>query len=216
MPIPNCGPTQHTTLRRIVVRAPKHSHVCEYMGTRNRENLLLTQYRWSDGTLLVSSSTSQLRLLQVRNRIDTHSTLAKWERQLGRRDLAEVWQATWLKYRLAAKNIFLWQFVYHVPATNRWRLPDRPASYPATWCQKCRLNVPKDVYHCIWDCLNSKECWQWCASILAWVSQGQHRGCRLLSSHVLIAESIPDEWDTPDRLWYTMRAIHHMLDYLEG
>lgn len=66
MPIANRGPNQQVGLRRIVVRAPSHSNLKIVVGSWIRETLLCTQYRWQDGTLLLNSSTAQLRILQIR------------------------------------------------------------------------------------------------------------------------------------------------------
>lgn len=118
-----------------------------------------------------------------------------------------MWLETWINCRLAAENTFLWQLIYRIPATNRWRHPDRNATDPDTWCPRCQLNTPEDVFHCIWDCRKSQECWQWCSTILRWTSTSRQQDIRLLPAQVFIADNLPVAWETPARLWHTLRAV---------
>lgn len=130
-PIVKCRPPADAHLQRIIVRAPWHSGRLFHLGRWHRERLMITQYRWQDGTPLLHSSTAQLRLLQVHGQAAAHSALHKWNRQLGTPVPDEIWISTWLPFRSAAENT-LWQLVYRIPATNHWRHPDRPASDPDT------------------------------------------------------------------------------------
>lgn len=118
-----------------------------------------------------------------------------------------VWQLTWIEFRSAAENTFLWQLIYRIPATQRWRFPDRPSTDPETWCSRCNLQVTEDIFHCIRDCHKSRQCWDWCAALLSWVSPGTQAAIQLQPEHVLIAAALPQAWETPDRLWQTIRAI---------
>lgn len=85
---------------------------------------------------------------------------------------SNVWSLTWMEYRSAAENTFLWRLLYRILATQRWRFPDRPASDPEMWCTRCSLHVTEDLFHCIWNCPMSRQCWDWCAALLSWVSTG--------------------------------------------
>lgn len=106
-----------------------------------------------------------------------------------------------------SENNFLWQMIYRMPATNKWRFPARPSSDPDTWCVRCQQQCPKDLLHCMWACPNANRCWMWCAELLAWLSVTPQGGLQLNPAHILIAEALPHEWDTPVRLWHTIRAI---------
>lgn len=205
--IANCRPGAHRRLRRILVRTPAHSTTRIYLGPWRRDRVLTSQYQWTDGTSLHNSSTSQLRLLQVHIQPGGHGALEKWNVQLGSRIPDSLWEVTWMTYRSAAENTFLWQLLYRIPATNKWRLPDRPALDPDTWCPRCPSNTPEDSFHCIWACPASRECWTWCASILSWVSYGRQLPIQLQPAHVFIAEELPQNWKTPVRFWHTLRAI---------
>lgn len=114
---------------------------------------------------------------------------------------------TWLAYRSAAENTFLWQLLYRIPATNKWRFPRGDANDPDTWCNRCQLNLQEDIYHCIWGCSASSECWIWCSKLIAWISARQARGVQLTAAHVLVGELLPDHWDTPSCCWHTLRAV---------
>lgn len=206
-PIAKCSPPIHAQLHRIMVRAPWHSGRLFHLGRWQREHLMLNQYDWQDGTSMLHSSTAQLRLMQVHGQAAAHRALQKWNRQLGTPVPDEIWTSTWLPYRSAAENTFLWQMIYRIPATNHWRLPDRPASDPDTWCPRCDLHVLEDTLHCIWACVESRKCWDWCSSILAWVTERPRHRIQLEPANVLIAVALPAAWDTPARLWHTLRAI---------
>lgn len=118
--ITNRRPGPNTRTRRIIVRTPAHSSlrfhtfICPWW----RDRVLITQYCWEDGTMILNSSTSQLRLLQVHALNDRHGALGKWTAQLGRPVPESLWQLTWINYRSAAENTFLWQLIYRIPATN--------------------------------------------------------------------------------------------------
>lgn len=207
MRIANCRPGINTKLRRILVRAPAHSAARVHLGPWRRDRLMISQYNWTDGTSLQNSSTSQLRLLQVYLHPSGHGALTKWNGQLGHQIPDALWQVTWITYRSAAENTFLWQLIYRIPATNKWRLPDRSATDPDTWCPRCPLRTPEDSFHCIWACPASRECWEWSSSIISWVSQGRQQGIQIQPVHIFIAEELPQIWDAPVRLWHTLRAI---------
>lgn len=207
IPTRNQPPESGDRLHRIVVRKPSQSGQRLHFGMWNRHNVILVQYQWQDGNTLIHSSTGQLRRMVTRHQMSPHAALHKWHNQLGTPVPSDVWQLTWIDFRSAAENTFLWQLLYRIPATQRWRLLGRPATDPETWCSRCNLQVTEDLFHCIWDCPTSRQCWEWCSSILSWVSPGTQAPIRIQPAHVLIAAALPQAWDTPDRLWKTFRAI---------
>lgn len=50
-PTRHCCPGQHIVLHRIMVGSPRQAHLRLYLGTWRGDDPL-TQYNWSDGTLL--------------------------------------------------------------------------------------------------------------------------------------------------------------------
>lgn len=211
VPITNCLPTRDNNLERVLVRSPKFSSSYLHMGRWNRDRHLLTQYKWRDGTVIIHSSIAQLRILQTTERPQIHNALHKWARQLACTIPAEIWHVTWtrtwISYRSAAENTFLWQILYRIPTTNKWRFPRENADNPETWCTRCQLQVQEDVYHCIWACPASRGCWSWCSSMISWISASQPRGTQLTPAQVLVGENLPDQWETPVRFWHTLRAV---------
>lgn len=207
VPIQSYRPAQEVRLRRIIVRSPSHSSRRIRLGTWQHNQAMSTQYKWTDGTQLVNASTSQLRLLQVQSTAAPHGALNKWAAQLGRPISGTLWLDTWIPYRSAAENTFLWQMIYRIPATNKWRLPGRLANDAETLCPRCSRQTPEDTYHCLWDCPSSQICWAWCSSLLKWLSTGQPPNTTLTAAQVLIAEDIPVTWNSPKRLWHTIRAV---------
>lgn len=144
-----CCPGAEIQLHRIIVGAPGHSRPLVYFGPWQDGNLL-TQYQWTDGNLMANTSTTQLRMLQVHQGMTRHCSLAKWEIQLQRPIPDDIWEFTWMSFRSAVENTFLWQIIHRVLATQTWCFPGRPATDPVTWCSLCALNVPEDTFHCIW------------------------------------------------------------------
>lgn len=196
--VSNRPPARETPLRRILVRSPQGSSGRIHWGDWGSALGICTQYVWTDGTRLINSSTSQLRLLQERQHAGTHPALAKWTNQLRKPIENDIWRFTWISYRSAAENTFLWQILYRIPATNKWRHPDSPATDPATWCVRCQLGVQEDLLHCLWAYPNANRCWMWCNRILKWVSC-RHPAIQIDPTHSLIASRLPQEWETPDR-----------------
>lgn len=43
--------------------------------------------------------------------------------------------------------------------------------------------------------------------IVAWVSAGHQQGICLQPAHIIIAETLPEAWETLDSLWHTLRAV---------
>lgn len=206
VPTAKCSPARDSSLLRILVRKPKFTGSHLHLGQWNESNQLFSQYTWSDGTAIINSSTAQLRILQTLEHARLHGALSKWETQIAFTIPTDIWQLIWIPSRSAAENTFLWQFYYRIPATNKWRFPTSPATDPNTWCSRCQLNVQEDIFHCIWDCSASRGCWLWCSALLAWASGRQSHSIHLSPAHVIIGEALPAGWETPDRMWNTLRA----------
>lgn len=165
------------------------------------------QHGWHDGTPLLHTSTAQLRHTQALHRHFPHLALQKWQIQLDTPTPSRLWAQTWLNFRSANENTFLWQLVYRVIATQRWRFPTRSNQDISTWCTRCELGLREDIMHCIWSCPLSYSCWQWGESMLSAASQNGSVCSRLLPSNVFLAEPLPDLWQVPERFWQILRAV---------
>lgn len=184
---PNAAILHRILVRRSNKQVVKQSHFGLWSADRN----LLVQHKWSDGVLLLDTSTSQLRALQAQNRFKPHGALSKWETELGCNIPIDIWSGMWLNFRGASENTFLWQLVYRVIATQKWRFPALPAVDPQVHCTRCDLGVREDVVHCVWGCSLSQPCWQWGLGLLTACSgrrsrQGGLRG-NLEPAHIFVA-----------------------------
>lgn len=141
-----CCPGPEVLLQRIIVGSPRSKPLLHF-GIWQGDNPLI-QYQWTDGTPLIDTSTSQLRLIQVHETAGPHVALRKWTVQLGRPILDDIWHLTWMSFRSAA-NTLLWKFLYHILSTQRWRMPGRSYADPEIWCLRCSLGIPEDTFHCI-------------------------------------------------------------------
>lgn len=123
----------------------------------------------------------------------------------------EIWRRTWLPFRGANENTFLWQLYYRVIATQRWRFPLSPADDPQLRCTRCDLMEKEDLIHCVWSCPLSQPCWQWGLGLLQASSDQRHRlgGFRgtIEPAHVFVASPLPAEWMVPERFWLILRAV---------
>lgn len=169
------------------------------------------QYRWSDGTPFLDTSTSQLRAIQAQQRYKPHKATRRWEAELGCEIPGDVWRGTWLNFRGANENTFLWQVYYRAIATQRWRFPALPADDPQITCTRCELSIKEDVTHCVWACPPSQACWQWAMGLLSASSGQRHRPgglrCTLVPAHVIVASPLPMDWQIPSRFWILLRAV---------
>lgn len=98
-----------------------------WFGKWNGDSAWMEQFGWKDETPLLHTSTGQLRKMQSARRFVRHKALGKWETQLNALIPENVWMTTWLPGRSSCENAFLWQLVYRVIATQRWRFPERLA-----------------------------------------------------------------------------------------
>lgn len=201
-------PTRETLADRVLIRLPsRRGGQGSLFGPRNAESIFLDQHIWIDGSPLLHTSTSQLRLMQTSHCRSRHSALTKWELQLNCNIPVDIWASTWCSYRSAGENTFMWQLVYRIIATQKWRFPTRIDSDESTWCTRCSAGVREDVMHCIWSCRISRQCWQWCKFMLRAVAHGNRTPINLDPAHIFIAVPIPEEWHIPLRFWHLMRVI---------
>lgn len=109
-------------LRQVILRLPEgKKNGRSHYGEWSTDQAFLLQYRWMDVTLILNTTTRQLRF-------KPHSSVVKWERELACQLSHLCWQDIWLKYRGASKNMFLWQVLFPVIATQKWRFPSLPAT----------------------------------------------------------------------------------------
>lgn len=207
-----CNPPAATPLHRVILRTPEGKQRRDrHFGAWSLNNFLL-QYQWSDGTPLLSTSTSQLRQIQARQRFKPHSALSKWEAELGFTINPSTWKEIWLKFRGANENMFLWQITFRAIATQRWRFPGLSASDPSTWCTRCNIGVREDIQHCLWLCPQSLPCWRWGTNLLVAVSGNRPQSgdppILLTAAHILLAQPLPANWQIPVNFWQILSLFH--------
>lgn len=209
--IPRSCPPQSTSLRRVLIRHSKgKSEKRSHFGFWSEDRKFLMQYTWSDGTPILDTSTSQLRVLQAPQRFRSHKVADKWERELSCNIPVTIWQRIWMNFGGASENTFLWQLYFRAIATQRWRFPSAPPD-PQIQCSRCDTREREDLIHCIWSCPLARPCWDWGFSVLCACSAVHHgvvglQG-RLEPAHVFIAYPLPAEWKIPERLWQILRAV---------
>jgi hypothetical protein len=114
---------------------------------------------------------------------------------------------TWLPYRAAKENCFLWQILYRVPATQKWRFLELSRIDRATHCTRCNRGHQEDIIHCIWNCSQSLIVWDWIRRILEIASPVSGANLELTALHVLTAEDLPPDLHIPFKLWAVLRAV---------
>lgn len=201
-------PPPGTDLHQVIIRKPSgRGKDSLYFGPLSQDSIYLLQHGWLDGTLLLHTSTAQLRHTQAQHKIFPHTALLKWQTQLAIPIPTRLWNLTWLNFRSASENTFLWQLIYRVIATQRWRFPTRSNQDISTWCTRCSLGLREDITHCIWACPLSTECWQWGETLLTASSRNGSNCSGLLPSNVFLADPLPEQWQVPERFWQILRAV---------
>lgn len=196
---------------RILVRDPLGKTTSPtFFGRWSEDTSFLLQHEWFDGTPLLSSSTAQLRNLHALHCYAPHQAIHKWELALGCEVQANIWRDTWLPFRGAKENTFLWQLLYRSIATQHWRFPTRPA----TWCTRCNLEAQEDTLHCIWSCPISRQCWLWGENLLQATTSRTALQGQLQPEHVLTASPIPTQWQVPSKVLASSQS-HPLLAALE-
>jgi hypothetical protein len=165
-------------------------------------------YEWSDGKQVVDTSTAYIRKLQSSITPGAHRSLQRWRRHYRwEPDWRKVWRNTWLPYRAAKENCFLWQILYRSPATQQWRLPKLSRRDRATHCTRCNKGTQEDILHCIWNCPQSLVVWDWVCTMLQLVSRNRQVSLELKFQHVLLAEDLPPDFLIPKKFWAIFRAV---------
>lgn len=191
--IPCVPPPNDLELHRVNLRLPWGKGARnQTFGPLNQASVFLIQHGWQDGIPLLHTSTAQLRNIQAQQRLFPHLALEKWRNQLGSQVPTSIWGQTWLNFRSANENTFLWQLIYRVIATQRWRFPTKSPLDPSTWCTRCNLGIREDIMHCIWSCPHSRGCWHWGETLLTASSQNGTLCSGLLPGHVFLAQPLPD------------------------
>lgn len=164
-------PRPETSARRILIRrAIDKAHTICHFGPCNSETALIMQYHWQGDTPLLNTSTGQLHHIQAQQRSTQHSALGRWPTALACTIPPEIWRSTWANFRGASENVFLWQQLYQIIATQHWRFPRSLATDTHTWCTRCSIGIREDVIHCLWACPTSAHCWRWCKFLLGLAS----------------------------------------------
>lgn len=148
-PSPLQPPGPDVRFRRIVVHSNGGHKLGLHGGTWTVDNTLLTQYCWKGGTQLTDYATSSIPLLQNPQQARDHPAIRKWENQLNLRLPEHVWHNTWLPFRSAKENTFLWLILFRAIATLSWVFPNLPHADSVTHCPRCNIGAKEDILHCL-------------------------------------------------------------------
>jgi hypothetical protein len=94
------------------------------IGSVTSVRKLSQHFMWADGKPIFDTTTRHMRSLMGRKGL-IHRALIKW--QMGSAwtaNTGKLWRATWVPFRSAKENCFLWQIIYRTPATQKWRHPN--------------------------------------------------------------------------------------------
>jgi hypothetical protein len=205
-------PPYGSILRRVIIGRQKTSINTlankvlygDYYG----ELHIATQYEWRDGRGFFDTTTQHIQKLQAPERSVMHKSLQRWNRYMEwQPDLKRLWQETWIPWRSACENTFLWQMLYWVPATQQWRFPKLLRTDDQTHCTRCRRNQVEDILHCLWSCPRSGKVWNWVNGLLQATSGARDEAVELQFYHIFLAEQMDEGNQIPDRMWKTLRAI---------
>jgi hypothetical protein len=126
------------------------------------------------------TTTGHIRKIQMRKQEVMHKSLQRWNRYLDwQPHMRRVWQQTWVPWRSARENTFLWQMLYWVPATQQWRFPKASRIDDQVHCTRCRRNQVEDIHHCIWSCPRSSRVWRWFTTLIQSTSGAKDRVVKL-------------------------------------
>lgn len=193
--------------RVLFCSQPGKENRYSWFGLWSPETAFIEQYGWADDSPLLDSSTAQLRKMMASRRLVRHSALSKWEVRLNCLVPENVRENPWLKCRSARENTFLWQLVYRVIATQKWRFLTRSAMEEITWCTRCRGGHQEDVEHYIWGCEKSRLCWEWGDYLLGSVCLSGPGQVRLTPAQIFISDPLPVAWGVQENFWQVLREI---------
>jgi hypothetical protein len=162
--VPNEKPRRGNRMKRLIVAAQKNKDpsLSQKIQVGNHEGILkpATLVEWKDGTPLFEVSTEKLRNFR-RTPQGFHKSIQKWSRQVEWAPNKRMWKQVWIAGRAAKESCFLWQVLYQIPATNKWRFPTAPAYDTRTHCKRCQRGFREDLMHCLWICPRLKRIWRW-------------------------------------------------------
>lgn len=208
-PVPVFPIPRDAAIARVLIRGVVKNGVIQRqkIGRPNADLMFTLQYRWSDRVEFFDTTTAHLRAIQLPVERTPHKRIRQWQTMF-RLDLhlPSLWHATWLPFRSASENCFLWQLVYRIPATQHWRFPELPATDPRTWCTRCDRQRMEDIIHCIWSCPVSREVWKWVNYVLCISAPLSDRSPLLQPAQIFIAVEFHDHFSIPKQLWATLRA----------
>lgn len=208
-PVPTCPLPNEGALNRVIIRrfTQQGTRKCIKIGYPLADLQFVLLFRWNDGSEFFNTSTAHLRALQLSGSRTPHRRVTQWQ-TLFRIDLhlPSLWRETWLPFRSASENCFLWQLIHRTPATQHWRFPHLPSTDQQTWCTRCDLREMEDILHCIWFCPISRKVWQWVNHILCLSMTSTDCSPRLRPAHIFVALPLPNQLGIPKHLWDILRA----------
>jgi hypothetical protein len=120
---PQVGNTVIQILVADKLMAAQKKSVKMKIGAVTNVRKLSQQFMWADGKPIFDTTMRHMRRL-MGSKGKIHRALTKW--QMGSAwtsNVGKIWRATWVPFRSAKENCFLWQIIYRTPATQKWRHP---------------------------------------------------------------------------------------------
>lgn len=206
-------PPQFTLLHRIMIGPPMNSGSAgphrNYLGYPTDPCGKAELYQWKNGRDFFNVDTRQLRFLQGETKYQlAHNSIKKWRAQENwDPNPRQLWKATWVPFREAKVNGFLWQIIYRAAATNHWLAPKAPPTDESTWCKRCNTNSIEDLTHCLWDCNESQVVWRWITILTRGMTLVPASPIHLEVRHALLGDEIEAEYHPPKKWWALLRAV---------
>lgn len=166
---------------------------------------MASYFTWKDDRGYFKTSTSHIRKILTKKPSCHHVAITKWISRFGWVENMEHLQTeTWNKQISQVENAFLWQLVYHVPMTLKYRFRKLPTSDRRTQCTRCVLDIPESTDHYIFSCPTSEDVWQWAHALLGTLTPPSTY-FSLTPLHVFLVDLLPST--IPVSTWQILWAI---------
>lgn len=100
----------------------------------------------------------------------------------------------------------MWQILYQIPTTNKWRFQGIPDLEANKICKRCELDI-EDTKHCLWDCPKAREIWAWVSFLTPLTSLDPNRTISLSPQQVLLGDALNCLPAIPQHWWVALRVM---------
>lgn len=131
-------------------------------------------YRWRDGRHIFDTNTQHLRALLNNNVGKLHISVEKWQTYTQwELKPKKLWSVVWQSFLSKKEACFAWKILHRSPTMNEWRHRHRPATSRQRQCKRCMPWVTEDINHALWECMETREIWEWVRQIVSITSSDQ-------------------------------------------